>query len=632
MREVVMRCWVVVAASALLFAVACQTNPPTVATPTAEPAASLGRVTLEQDAAPLGVGRVYTLPAFVSIDGVQADGASLMRGKSVVVVAMTSGGCPVSQKYGPRVAGMEREYAGRGVGFVHVNTVAAESDGEIREQIREVGFRGTYAPDRDRALARVLKPRTTAEVYVFDPTWTLRYRGAVDDQFGVGVALPAPRRNFLRDAIEAVLKKETPAVVATWAPGCLVDAPDSAGDVLAAGASPVKPNPPPRGITYYNRVAHILDRHCLDCHRTNGPGPFNLASASSIDGRAAMIAAVVRDGLMPPSHGEERSHDAGHWRTPIAMPAQDRADLIAWLSSDRPLGNPGDAPKAMAREQGWVLGTPDQFLMTETMRLTAEGPMMHQRLAIPTTMTEDLWLRAIEMKPMKQGTIERAVAWVVPAGAAPPRGGEDISSVAGVELIGAYSPGHGFVRYAEGTARRFRAGSTVVVDVYARPMGKVMGVAMRIGLYVRRRDEAIKQEVRSKMLFARPFEIAAGDGAAVLRASEWMVEETRVVAMTPSMGARGKRLRVFAEAGSGPMVDLLRLDRFDSRWSIRYETAKEVGIPGRATLNLEGVFDNSEANASNPTPGVAAKSGAGTTQESLWVGVEYLVEVGGGAK
>lgn len=603
-----------------VFAVACRSNPPEARARRVEARSALDRVTMEQDAVPLGIGRAYSLPAFASIDGVQADAASLMRGKSVVVLAMTSSGCPVSQKYAPRLAAMEREFGPRGVAFVHVNTVAAESDADIREQIKDAGFRGMYAPDRDRALARVLEPRTTAEVYVFDSTWTLRYRGAIDDQFGVGVALQAPRRSFLRDAIEAVLKRGRPKIPATWAPGCLVDPAPSPLSML--GGPTVARDP--TTFTYYNRIAHILDRHCLDCHRTNGPGPFNLASATSIEGRAAMIAAVVRDGLMPPSHGDEQSHGAAHWRSPIAMPPQDRADLIAWLSSDRPLGNPSDTPKPNPRPLAWTLGTPDQLLMTDTMRLPADGPLMHQRLTIPTAMSADLWLRAIEMRPMKAGSIERAIAWIVPPGVPAPRAEDDLSEVQGIELLAAYSPGHGSVQYLPRTARRFRAGSTVVVDLYARPMGKPMGVALRIGLYTLAPADGATREVRNAILFASPFEIAPGESMATQHASLALPEDSHILALTPAMGPRGKSVRLAASVPSADPGDLLHLDRFDARWLIRYEGANNLALPRGSTLTLDGVFDNSDTNPSNPTPGLPAKSGPAPTQETLWLSVEYL--------
>lgn len=337
-----------------------------------------------------------------------------------------------------------------------------------------------------------------------------------------------------------------------------------------------------------------------------------------------MIAAVVRDGLMPPSHGVAGGLPQSVWKSPVEMPEQDRADLIAWLSSDRPLGNTGDLPRKTPREQAWTLGTPDQFLMTETMKLGASGAMMHQRFPIPTSMSEDLMLRAIEMRPMKLGTIDRAVAWVVPAGVAAPREGEEISNVAGVELFGTYSPGHGFVEFPSGTARRLKAGSTVVVDVYARPMGKVMGVAMRIGLYVRGKDAGVTRELKTKMVMASSFALAAGEAGSRTVEGVVLEENVRVMAMTPSMGPRGKELRL--SVGTESRNEVLKLDRFDSRWAIRYELREGMPLGRGINLKLEGEFDNSEANPSNPMPGDVAKSGAGATEESLWVSVEYVAE------
>ena len=73
--------------------------------------------------------------------------------------------------------------------------------------------------DKDETLIRSLDATTTTEALVLDASRTLVCRGAVDDQYGFGYSLKTPRKRYLADAINAVLKRKTPDVQATIAPG-----------------------------------------------------------------------------------------------------------------------------------------------------------------------------------------------------------------------------------------------------------------------------------------------------------------------------------------------------------------------------------------------------------------------------
>ena len=86
---------------------------------------------------------------------------------------------------------------------------------------------------------------------VLDAARTVVYRGAVDDQYGLGYALDAPRSAYLRAALADLLAGKTPAVSATTAPGCELDA--------APAAMTAR--------TYHARVERIIQANCVTCHR-----------------------------------------------------------------------------------------------------------------------------------------------------------------------------------------------------------------------------------------------------------------------------------------------------------------------------------------------------------------------------
>src|SRR4051812_32119277 len=63
----------------------------------------------------------------------------------------------------------------------------------------------------------------TCEVLVIDSRAILRYRGAIDDQYGLGTRKPSATKNPLKDAIEEVLEGKPVTVATTPVVGCLLD-------------------------------------------------------------------------------------------------------------------------------------------------------------------------------------------------------------------------------------------------------------------------------------------------------------------------------------------------------------------------------------------------------------------------
>jgi peroxiredoxin len=169
-----------------------------------------------------GVGRMVPDVAVTDIQGKQWRLSDFKRERALVI-ALTSATCPVSQRYAPALARLEESYRPRGVAFLFLNPIASEAPAELKAAVRTHGFDGPYARDRDGTLARTLGALTTADVFVLDPARTLVYRGAVDDQYGLGYALDAPRRSYLSEALDALLAGRSPEVAATWAPGCDLD-------------------------------------------------------------------------------------------------------------------------------------------------------------------------------------------------------------------------------------------------------------------------------------------------------------------------------------------------------------------------------------------------------------------------
>ena len=195
----------------------------------------------------VGVGSQIPDHEFVDVNGNKGKLSDYSDAR-LLVIAFTGTSCPLNLKFGPTLADLEKEYSAKGVKFLFSDPTVSDTDESIREAIELHGFKGAYVPDRDRQLAAALSAQTTTEAFVLDAKRTLLYRGAVDDQYGLGYSRNSARVTYLRDALDATLAGDTPKVAATWAPGCELD---------------LEPRRELTDITYHNRsLAHHSDPMC----------------------------------------------------------------------------------------------------------------------------------------------------------------------------------------------------------------------------------------------------------------------------------------------------------------------------------------------------------------------------------
>ncbi|NBV35293.1 MAG: hypothetical protein EBR81_16265, partial [Proteobacteria bacterium] len=161
----------------------------------------------------VGVGRQLPDLEFTSRNGVKQHLSDLIQGTGLVI-AMTSTSCPVSKRYASTLSRLQLDLQSKGIGLLLLNPFTSERSAEIEEFILQNSISVPYVSDTDKSLATALQASTTTEVLLLDSSLTLQYRGAIDDQFGLGYHLDAPRSSYLKDAVEALLAGRQPLVQA----------------------------------------------------------------------------------------------------------------------------------------------------------------------------------------------------------------------------------------------------------------------------------------------------------------------------------------------------------------------------------------------------------------------------------
>lgn len=612
-------------AAVLAFVAASCTQPSAPSATRSAPSGGLARIASTTDAAGLNLGTTIPNLRVTTISGATLTLDDLLRDRRALVIAMASAECPLAVEYGPRMAAIEQEFEGQAA-FLHVNAVDGESIDVIRDMIRDAGLRGTYVRDNDASVRLALRPKTTTEAFVLSPTRTIMYRGAIDDQYRLGGKAARVQRQYLRDALRAVIVGNTPDPAATSSPGCLIDMPRIGASLASADSTPAIP--------FYPRIADILERNCIECHQPGGTAPFSLASPASVDGRAAMIAAVVREGIMPPNHGLSwiGPQPLVHDRT---MSREDRELLLAWLASDRSAGSvpasstPTPAARTtgrpmgrpMGRDNAWLIGTPDYMLITPGPTLQPQDVPTTQRYFIAINLDSDAWVEAIECRPVMRDSVATAQLWLIEPGQPLPSMTQFPPSQ---ELFASFSRSDRVVTYGPGAARKLPKNSVLVLDLVGRAMVPVEPSQLRIAM--RFAASPPQRQIHTRVIAPASLRIPAGQDNANIKASLQLPAASRLIAIRPLMGPRVQGLRVTTSDRSRVDRELLDLHRYDWRWLIRYPLREPLDLVAGARVSAEWFINNAPSNPVNPDPAVDVTLGIGDAREQLGVAIEYEVE------
>lgn len=555
----------------------------------------------------VGVGRMVPDFAFTDLRG-QQHKLSDLQGSEAVVLAFTSTSCPICQKYAPSLARLEKSFADKKVAFLFVNPTPSDEPKEIEKAVAQHGFRGGYVHDRDGKLTATLDARSTGEVFVLDAKRTLIYRGAVDDQYGQGYALEAPRETYLKDALESLLSHQPIRIRATEAPGCALEPKSEQKNTASA--------------TYHARISRIVQESCLECHRKDGLAPFSLEKPEDLISHQAMIRKVVEDGTMPPWYAAAPGKGkTSPWANDRSLAEGDKKDLIAWLQSDRPLGDESDAPKPRAFPKEWSIGKPDLVVqLPREVNVKAEGIMPYQNLIVETKLTEDKWVQALEVQPTARSVVHHVLVFVLPPGA----NGEGDDRPGREERQGffaAYVPGNSSFSYAPGLAKKLPKGSKLRFQMHYTPNGTATKDQTKLGLIFAK--EKPEHEVHVIGMVNHRLSIPPGADNHPEVAYMPVPADAKILTLMPHMHLRGKAFRYEVTTPDKKTQTLLDVPAYDFNWQLAYRYADPILLPRGSTLKATGWYDNSKNNPANPDPTKTVKWGPQTYDEMMLGYVEY---------
>ena len=553
-----------------------------------------------------GIGTLIPEASLTDLDGAPQSLRKLTGGKPAVI-ALVSTSCPVSKRYTPVLARLEGEYRAKGVAFVLIAQNATDSADDLRAALQAAGLTAPCLRDPQQTLLKALGATASTDSFLLDGAHTLIYRGAIDDQYGLGYSLDAPRTRYLVNAVEALLAGRTPQIAATSAPGCALDL---AAVKVAAGE-----------VTYHNRISRLVQTNCQECHRAGGVAPFALETFEQVTAKSGMIRKMVDRGLMPPWFAAApAAGEHSPWGNDRSLAARDRADLLGWLNAGKPLGEAKDAPQPRTFPKEWEIGTPDAVVqIPRAIEVKAEGTMPYQQVSVETGFTEDKWVRGFEVQPTAREVVHHVLIFVQEPGQGRGRGENDETG----GFFAAYVPGNNHIIYPDGFAKPLAAGARLRFQIHYTPNGTATRDQIKLGLLFAK--EAPQHIVHVAGIADHRLSIPPGAAHHPETAVIPIPAEVKLLAFMPHMHVRGAAFRYEAILADGTVRTLLDVPRYDFNWQLSYRYAEPPTLPRGSKIRATAWYDNSANNPANPDPTKTVRWGPQTYDEMMLGYVEYFL-------
>lgn len=499
-----------------------------------------------------------------------------LQDEPVVVLVFLGTECPLAKLYGPRLQQLHEKFAEQGVQLIGVSSNTQDNLKELTAYVRRSGIEFPLLKDVGNKLADAVGATRTPEAFVLNSQRQLSYHGRIDDQYGVGVARPAPLRADLELAIEQVLAGQPVELSQTTAVGCHIGR--------------VKPMQASGEVTYTQHIAAIFNRRCVECHRAGEIGPFSLTRYEDILGWEETILEVISDRRMPPWNANP---EFGHFKNDARLTPEEIELIETWVAGGMPQGNPADLPTPPQFVEGWKIPQPEQVIyMNEAgFDIPAEGTVDYQRFVVDPGWTEDKYIVAAEARPGNREVVHHILAYVIPPG-------ERRINLQTI-LVG-YAPGSLPVELEGGLAMRVPAGSKLLFELHYTPNGSPQSDRSYIG--VRFTDkEQVTQLLQGRAALENDFVIPAGAKAHEVVADKYRSRQDELlISLTPHMHLRGKSFRYTAVFPDGREEVLLDVPKYDFNWQLKYILAEPKKLPRGTRVICTATFDNSESNLANP--------------------------------
>ena len=391
--------------------------------------------------------------------------------------------------------------------------------------------------------------------------------------------------------------------------------------------------------TYTDNVAKIINDNCVVCHRPGGIGPMSFVGYEAVRPWAPLIQMKVASREMPPyayDHGIGIQDLQGDWR----LSQKEIDTVVAWVDSGSQYGDTDIVvqPPNLADPDEWNFagdfGQPNLIIPSVPIDIPASGNDLWHKHLVPTGLTEDRCIKAVQVKPRgdAKSVVHHANSNVVIDG-----GREG--------MLTEYAMGKWGEIVPEGVCRTLPANSQVRWDIHMFPGGLgamapgsvIRDNVVEIGLWLYTEEESqelkYKQDLSLYRLGNQDDIVIPPHGYHMTQGFHSFDHPVRLDSFQPHGHLRmnAASLEIFYPE-TGRTEPVSQVSNWSATWhhSHLFEPHVAPLIPAGAVIVLKQWYDNTANNPNNPDPDMWVMGGSRTGDEMThaWLAITHLDEEG----
>ena len=378
-------------------------------------------------------------------------------------------------------------------------------------------------------------------------------------------------------------------------------------------------------VTYTKDIAPLFQAKCTQCHHAGTGAPMSLTTYEEVRPWTRSIRQRVANREMPPWH-LDRTVGIRHYKNDLSLTDGQIAAVLRWVDADAPRGALGNMPPAQhfGPEDVWHIGKPDLVVkMAKTHTMYSSGPDWWIDYFADSGLTEDRWIKAMEVRPGNRRIVHHTVVYAIERDAPPgtPETGIQLHEYA----VGKYGD-----TFNENTGRLLKAHTRLRFDMHYFAVGEDQQDQTQVAFIFYPKGVTPKYDVRSINFRNIPNDELEIPPNAIVRHDGYfrLPRNARIDAFQPHMHMRGRAMTLEAIKLDNTVEVLSSVDRFDFNWHVSYLYADDVSplLPAGTVLHMIGTHDNTSANRRNPDPAMWAGFGERSVDDMLqvWINVVYL--------
>jgi hypothetical protein len=392
-----------------------------------------------------------------------------------------------------------------------------------------------------------------------------------------------------------------------------------------------------QNLTFAEHIAPIIYEHCTSCHRSGEIAPFPLTNYQEVADWGSMIQYVTQIGYMPPWKPDPnyRTYQRENY-----LSADEKQKISDWVDQGMPEGNPALTPNPPVFPSGSQVGVPDLVVsFSQSYLHQGNNQDEYRYFVIPTGLTEDKNIRAMEFRPGNKQIVHHALIWedttgaAAAADAATPEygytGGQGSAADLNQVQLPGYVPGQSPIIFSQGITQRLHAGADLKIQMHYAPTAADESDSSSINIFF----ETGQANRLLQGYIMTPLGSTLVNGPFVMPPNQTrefhgvfnVPFAVSLYGIAPHCHKLGTHWTVYAVTPQNDTINLIKINDWDFNWQGAYQFKQLLKIPAGSVLHAFAGYDNTTNNPSNPNnPPQTVTWGEGTSDEMFYLPFLYL--------